>query len=110
MHYCAFVIIGNMGDPETLVAEALPPFDENLEVPPYRRYLDRHEVSRMAEHYGIHTRNLHALAKRMNDWRSCEGGVDRHGLYAKTTCNPEGRWDWYDIGGRWAGYIKGSRR
>jgi hypothetical protein len=35
--------------------------------------------------------------------------VDRHGLYYTTTSNPDGRWDWYEIGGRWNRYINGSR-
>ncbi len=109
MHYSTFVIIGE-GDPEALVAEALEPFDEDLQVPPYRRYFDRHEVSDMARHYGIDKRNLHALVDKMKDWSGCEGGADGHRLYRLTTCNPSGYWDWYEIGGRWDGYIKGSRR
>jgi hypothetical protein len=30
----------------------------------------------------------------MEDWRCRERGVDARGLYAVTTYNPDGRWDW----------------
>jgi hypothetical protein len=45
----------------------------------------------------------------MEDWRGCEGGVDPHGLYAVSTYNPDGKWDWYEIGGRWDRYVARSR-
>ena len=63
----------------------------------------------MSKHYGISTANLPALAEKMTDWRGRRGGVDRQGLYSISTTNPEGRWDWYEIGGRWDRYIKHSR-
>ena len=110
MHYCTFVLIGKTGDPDTLVAKAMTPFDEDLAVPAYRRYPDRHEITRMSKHYGVKTSDLHALAGKMPDWTGHDGGVDRRGLYCTTTCNPYGRWDWYEIGGRWDGYIKGAKR
>lgn len=109
MHFCTFVIIGK-GDPETLVAKALQPFDEALEVPPYRRYLDGFEIGLMAQRYHLKQSDLHALAEHMEEWTGREGGVDRRGLYHMSTCNPEGRFDWFEIGGRWDGYIKGSKR
>ena len=48
MHYCTFVIIGPQGDPETLVTKTLEPFDEELKVAPYRKYLEQYEIVRMA--------------------------------------------------------------
>ena len=110
MHYCTFVIIGPEGDTDTLVAKALEPFDEALEVAPYRNYLAKHQVALMAKHYRLKQHNLHALAPHMENWTGRPGGVDRRGLYHTTTCNPDGRWDWYEIGGRWNGYIKGAKR
>jgi len=110
MHYSTFVIIGRDDDPEAAVAQALHPFDEDLEVEPYRDYLDASDIQRMAAHYGIPPTDLPSLVRKMEDWRGREGGVDAHGLYAVTTCNPDGKWDWYEIGGRWDGYIPGSSR
>ena len=108
MHFSTFVIIGRHDDPESAVARTLQPFDEESEVAPYRDYLDSADISRMAEHYGIPATDLRALAAKMNDWRGCTGGVDRRGLYAIATYNPNGKWDWYEIGGRWDGSIPRS--
>jgi hypothetical protein len=105
MHYCVFVMIDPDTDIETGVQEALAPFDEELEVEPYRVHFSHGEVRMMAEHYRIDPADLHALVRKMPDWTRREGGVDRFGLYYSTTSNPDGRWDWYEIGGRWNGYI-----
>jgi hypothetical protein len=110
MHFCTFVIIGDTAASDSAVAMALAPFDESLEVPPYRDYVDAAELGRMSAHYCIPATDLSALASRIEDWRSRPGGVDSRGLYAITTLNPSGRWDWYQIGGRWDGFIPGSRR
>jgi hypothetical protein len=67
MHYCTFVIIGPEGDPDTLVAKALEPFDEQLKVAPYRKYLEKYEIVRMAKHYKLDQHNLHALAERLTE-------------------------------------------
>ena len=110
MHYCTFVIIGAKGDPDALVAGALAPFDEALAVTPYREYLQPFDIERMASHYGLDRNDLDALAERMKNWMDRPGGVDEQGLYCTTTSNPEGRWDWYEIGGRWNGLLKGASR
>lgn len=110
MHYCTFVIIGPEGDPDEIVAKTLEPFDEELKVPPYRKHLEAYEVARMAGHYKLDRHNLHGLAAWMQEWTGNPGGVDRRGLYYTTTFNPDGRWDWYEIGGRWDGFIKGAKR
>ena len=34
------------------------------------------------------------------------GGIDDHGLYALTTYNRDAKWDWYEVGGRWSGFLK----
>ena len=43
----------------------------------------------------------------MPDWRGSEAGVDEVGLFSWTTANPEGKFDWYEIGGRWSGKFHG---
>ena len=110
MHFCTFVIIDPKGDPESLVAKSLALFSEDLEVPPYKVYLNDFDIRMMAEQYKLKPHDRHALAKHMHDWMNRPGGVDRQGLYYTTTCNPHGHWDWYEIGGRWNRYIKGARR
>src|SRR5687768_15678571 len=81
VHYCVFVMIGPKTDIETAVELAMAPFDENLEVEPYRIHFDHVDVKRMADHYGADPAYLHELAGRMPDWSGCAGGVDRDGLY-----------------------------
>ena len=110
MHFCTFVIIGKNTDSASAVNAALAPFDENMDVTPYRRYLDAHETQDMAEHYHLSVHDLPALAAKMHDWRGVDGGIDGDRLYALSTYNPNGRWDWYEIGGRWDRYVPGSRR
>jgi hypothetical protein len=110
MHYCTFVIIGPKGDPDALVAGALAPFDEALAVPPYREYLQPFDIERMASHYKLDRNDLNALAERMKHWTGRPGGVDQRGLYFATTNNPQCRWDWYEIGGRWSGFLKRASR
>lgn len=108
MHFCTFVIIPHDADPESAVEASLAPFDEDLDVEPYRDYLDADEIRRMAEHYGIPATDLPALRERLPDWRGREGGIDDRGLYVITTYNRDGRWDWHEIGGRWNRFIPGS--
>lgn len=44
------------------------------------------------------------LPGKMEDWRGCEGGIEEDGrLYAVSTYNPDSKWDWYQVGGRWSG-------
>ena len=81
MHFCAFVIIPTVGDVDLLVGQALEPFDKALEVEPYRRYLNSHDILRMAEFYQLDPQNLDALAAKMEKWANEPGGVDRDGLY-----------------------------
>jgi histone acetyltransferase (RNA polymerase elongator complex component) len=47
MHYLTYVMIKNTGIIEGEVAVALAPFDEELQVEPYRRYLKSWEVAAM---------------------------------------------------------------
>jgi hypothetical protein len=107
MHFCTYVIIGAKGNIETQVATALAPFDESLEVARYKVYLEEAEIKRMAGHYGLEMSDSPALIEKMPDWRGTQGGLDEIGLFSWATANPEGRWDWYEIGGRWSGPFGG---
>ena len=107
MHFCTYVIIDSKGDIETQVALALTPFDDDLEVEYYKTYLEEAEIERMAGCYGISAKDLPSLAEKMVDWRGSDGGHDEIGLFAWRSDNPEGHWDWYEIGGRWNGRFKG---
>ena len=107
MHFCTYVIIGPKGNIESHVAKALAPFDDSLEVEAYKAYLEEVEIDRMAGHYRIEKGDWPALIDKMPDWRGTKGGQDAIGLFSWTTANPQGRWDWYEIGGRWKGPFAG---
>jgi len=111
MHSCIYVLIdGKKTDIESLVDQALAPFDEDLSVPPYKLHLSDGCIRSMADHYKIPESNVNRLAGKMQDWLRCEGGVDELGLFAIRACNPDGKWDWYEIGGRWDGFITGRKQ
>lgn len=85
----------------------LEPYDENIEVEPYKKHLDADDVDRMREHYEVpKDAPLKDLVRHMPDWVGSEGGVDEKGLYRLSTYNPKSKWDWYSIGGRWTGFFK----
>ena len=108
MHCCTFVLIPSDTNVQDAAAKALEPFDEALNVAPYRVHLTHKDVRRMARHFKIDPANTHELTKRISEWTNHEGGVDRDGLFYLSPCNPDGRWDWFEIGGRWNGYIPGA--
>ncbi len=111
MHSCIYVFItGSEQDTESLVEVALDPFNEAHDVPPYKDHLSRSCIRYMAEHYKLLATDLQKLAEKMPDWRGVPGGIDELGLFAICTSNPVGKWDWYEIGGRWDGFITGRKR
>ncbi len=95
---------------EELVARLLAPYDENLRVDPYKVYLDDQETRRMASSYHLSPHHLTELARHLEDWAGQSGGVDEHGLYRWSTSNPQAKWDWWVIGGRWNGAIRAAPR
>ncbi len=108
MHYCVYVFIPKKGDIENLVARALEPYSEDLCVPAFKSYLDAGETKAMAKRYGVKPADLDVVALHMKDWKGCAGGVEGKRLFAMTTWNPDGKWDWYEIGGRWRGRLRGN--
>lgn len=107
MHSCIYVIIGPEGDIDTETRQALAPFDEGREVPRHKIRLERSGIRTMAEFYDLPEDDLPPLAKKLPDWLGAEGGVDNLGLFYWSQWNPDGKWDWYLIGGRWDGRILG---
>lgn len=105
MHFLTYVFIPGHGDIEQAVAGALRPFSDDFPVKPWKRHLGPRETEAMAKHYRLPVAATHKLAQHMRDWCRAEGGVDHEGLFAFMTCNPETRFDWYEIGGRWRGKL-----
>lgn len=110
MHKCVYVLINpNTNNIEAAVARALAPFDEAMQVRPYKLYLTHAVVTEMATRYGLKRDELKSLVPKVHDWVGGLGGIDDIGLFSTRTDNPHGEWDWYEIGGRWDGYLKGRR-
>src|SRR2546425_715229 len=100
MHYLTFVFIPKDADVEEGVAEALRPFSGDFPVKPWKCYLDAEEIAQMAKHYGVRKTSVQKLTGCMENWNGGTGGVDKKGLFAIHTYNPDARWDWYEIGSR----------
>ena len=121
-HYTVLVITKD-GDYD----EALAPFDENLEVAPYvretREDLIKKEKERHAEYLECkakgeddswfeetHPSDLDwnddeaILQNYIKNW-SDEEKFDNEGNRL-STYNPQSKWDWYSLGGRWGGSFK----
>ena len=108
MHSCVYVLIDpNTNNIERSVERALAPFDENLRVPPYKVHISHEAKIEMATCYRLNPDDLPSLAPKIAEWIGGEGGIDDIGLFSKRTDNPDGAWDWYEIGGRWDGYVNG---
>ncbi|MBD2370602.1 MULTISPECIES: hypothetical protein [Leptolyngbya] len=94
------------------VREMLAPFYSDLNVEPYREYLDQkdllkeiqylstlsqQEVEELARKWEVPHDDIETLAKLNLDWYDDEvTGVDENGFYRMTTINPLGKWDSYE--------------
>jgi hypothetical protein len=92
---------------------ALARFDENLEVHPYRDYIEKwqDEYGNALKYRTRHSGKIKALdeldvAEVLSEYcgyqvfeDSPDDGPVRY--YSMSTYNPDSRWDWYVIGGRW---------
>lgn len=94
--------------------EQLAPYDEGITVAPYRDYFDDEMLAFYRKQYtdargigpGVSDEDV---AKFLNEkWGDGneEYRVDEKGLYRLSTYNPNSKWDWYSVGGRWTGYFK----
>ncbi len=81
----------------------LAPYDENIKTEPKPEAFSQESVDSMAKHYG--TTDLAELATKMQDWDGVDGKVILGVLHRLSVYNPKSQWDWYQIGGRWAGLI-----
>jgi hypothetical protein len=105
VHYLTYVIVGKNTNIKQAVAKALAPFDEARTVKPWKRCLAPDEIAAMAKCFGLRPDDLDALAAKMPDWNGGTGRVDGKRLFALLTYNRDGKWDWFQIGGRWAGLL-----
>lgn len=103
-HFTVLILGGN-------VDEQLAPYDENERVEEYSNGpVSEEDLERMYNYYkekkdfvGTLEECLEQYSEDWNEgWRKDENGVWQD----YTTYNPKSKWDWYQTGGRWAGFFK----
>jgi len=89
---------------ETLAKKLEKPlsfYDINKEVAPYKDYIDKEELSKMANYYKIDKSDLKLLKEKLEDWRGeNESDIDEKGLFVISTLNKKGildSWGAYDV-------------
>lgn len=92
----------------------LAPFDASLEMPKYKREaVPIAEKDRFMAYYlkegkiEADTTFEDAYAKHGEAWNGSSWEKDGNGEWAEySTYNPNSKWDWYSLGGRWTGFLK----
>lgn len=102
-HFAVLVIGPN-------VEGQLAPYEENTEVDRYKKYQDEDPTSwprSAVVEDGVDPTDDLAVAAMLNKkWGDDESyEVDEKGLYHWSTYNPQSKWDWYEVGGRWTGHF-----
>lgn len=105
-HYVALVI-GD--DPESQLA----PYDENIEVAPYYTgTVSEDEKQRMLDYYNNERGYKFSSFEECYEYKGRDWNGNRYkfvdGEWKEfSTYNPNSKWDWYQLGGRWSGgFIK----
>lgn len=119
-HFTVLVVLpGDTADVDEAVGKAFAPFDENTETTPRKDYIEdwQEQYGRALKYYTDHPKDLTPgtdeldVAALLSDFNGTpvaeESLPDGTGVtyYKMTTYNPNSKWDWYQIGGRWHEYF-----
>lgn len=117
MHYVLHVIHNSANDLENTISSYMAPFHEELEVDPYKVYISEKASTRALDWaeksgktFSSHTELLSWFTGNVIDFEPfiydvTDSNPDT-GYYYMTTSNPQGKWDWWVIGGRWDNYFR----
>jgi hypothetical protein len=128
-HYTVTVVLPEEPKNKTHVLEMIQtivePFDENTQVEKYKSRFNLPEAWKdmprrelpwpysyaRDEAPTLDLSDHEATAKWFNDkWGEDESegtyGADEEGMYQWSTYNPQSKWDWWALGGRWTGFYK----
>ena len=108
-HFTVMVIGDN-------IDELLAPYDEGIEVPSYfNGIVPNDEVERFMDYYKDKYPEDAELClddmyiKHGNDWNGYSWKFEKIDGIARvvdySTYNPDSKWDWYSVGGRWSGFF-----
>jgi len=90
-------------DFESYINGMMEKYSENLEVEGYIDVTKEEVLKKYEEHCQDKSESV---ANFWEDWSGGKLDEEGNGL---STYNPDSKWDWYVIGGRWDGAIKGDR-
>ncbi len=112
-HFTALVILpSDIINTQEKVAKLLNPYYSELEVEPYKEYLNQKElkaemeylltlsnenVDKLASEYELSGEKVIEILAKINLYWDEEdvASVDEYGEYQITTYNPQSKWDWY---------------
>lgn len=100
-HYTVAVIHREHQD----IDELLAPYSENLEVEPYVRFTRQEAIDYVRKHWlqdGDEKSDDQCWKMMADDYNN--NTDDDGNIYS--TYNPNSKWDWYSIGGRWGGLLR----
>ena len=115
MSHFAVMVIGK--DPE----KQLKPYDENIQMPPTcKEQVEQEEMVRFFTHYSEEEQKKKGeqgtkiiftpeafeemYRKKGNNWNGNTWRKHTDGTWWEySTYNPQSKWDWYQLGGRWSG-------
>ena len=83
------------------VDELLMPYDENLEVEPYVLYTKEEAIDFAKSNYNLEGKTDEECWEFMTDGFKTD---DEGNIYS--SYNPNAKWDYYCVGGRWSGMLK----
>lgn len=106
-HFTVLVIGTNAED-------QLAPFDERIEIPDYDTGIVSEEDKNRCIEYYVKEKKFNYVnnfddlyAKYGRDWNSGSWRKHTDGTYHEySTRNPDSKWDWYKLGGRWTGFFQ----
>lgn len=129
MSHFTVLVINTNGNQD--VEESLAPYDENIEMDEYckgavdeddlnsfRKYYTspnapdyskdkvngEYPTKDMPENASLSDQQLYE--KFGEDWNGNRWKFENGAFNEYTTYNPKSKWDWYQVGGRWAGFLK----
>lgn len=104
MSHFVVMVIGD--NPEGQLA----PYDENLEVPEYLvEEVSERDKQSMLDYYNTEREEPYmdfdkCYAANGEDWNNNKYHRNENGVWCEySTYNPNSKWDWYKLGGRWSG-------
>lgn len=98
------------------IRDLMEPYWQDLEVEEYcEGEVSEMDKQRFLDYYNGHTPGYHFSMEQFDelygmkgdDWNGNRWRKDDDGVWREySTLNPEMKWDWYEVGGRWAGWLQ----